>query len=145
MERPVSVHEFRNPAELMPAKGFSHVGVTAPGQVMEIAGQTAHGPDGSVRGSSMAEQADAALANLATALRTAGAGPEHLVAMQIYVTDVAAYRDAQPEIGQHWRRHLGKHFPTVSLFGIVELFDPAAMIEIVARAVIPQKEPDAGS
>ncbi len=133
----MSEHQFLNPPELMPGQGFSHVGVAAPGRAVEIAGQTAHQADGSVRGTTMAEQADAALANLATALRAAGAGPEHLVAMQIYVTDVAAYRDAMSEIGGSWRTHLGKNFPTVSLFGIVELFDPAAMIEIVTRAVIP--------
>jgi enamine deaminase RidA (YjgF/YER057c/UK114 family) len=85
----------------------------------------------------MAEQAEAALANLATALRAAGAEPEHVVAMQIYVTNVGAYREAMEHIGPSWRRHLGKHYPAVSLFGIAELFDRDAMIEIVARAVIP--------
>lgn len=130
-------HEFVNPPDLLPASGFSHVGIVAPGRIVEIAGQTAHQPDGSLRGDTMAEQAAAALANLATALRAGGATPEHLVALQIYVTDVAAYREAQRDIGGAWREHLGKSYPTVSLFGIAELFDPGSMIEIVARAVIP--------
>lgn len=130
-------HEFVNPPDLLAASGFSHVAVVAPGRVVEIAGQTAHQPDGSLRGETMAEQAAAALSNLATALRAAGAAPEHLVALQIYVTDVAGYREAQRDIGGAWREHLGKHYPTVSLFGIAELFDPEAKIEIVARAVIP--------
>ena len=141
MDRPVSdVHEFINPPQLLPGHGFSHVGVVAAGRTVEIAGQTAHQPDGSVEGSTMAEQAAAALANLATALRAASAQPEHLVAMQIYVTDVAAYRGALREIGAAWQRHLGKNFPTLSLFGVVELFDPDAMIEIVARAVVPSSD-----
>lgn len=133
----MSTHRFINPPGLLPAQGFSHVGVVAPGSIIEIAGQTAHQADGSLLGLTMAEQAEAALANLATALRAAGAEPEHLVAMQIYVTDVQAYRDELDQIGPAWREHLGKHYPTVSLFGIAELFDPEAMIEIVARAVIP--------
>ena len=133
----MSAHRFLNPPGLMPAQGFSHAALVTPGQLVEIAGQTAHQPDGALKGTTMAEQADAALANLLTALRAAGAEPEHLVAMQIYVTDVAAYRNALEQIGPAWRQHLGKNYPTVSLFGIAELFDPDAVIEIVARAVVP--------
>jgi enamine deaminase RidA (YjgF/YER057c/UK114 family) len=133
----MSAHLFVNPAGLLPGQGFSHVAIPAPGQLVFIAGQTAHQPDGSVRGTTMAEQADAALANLVTALAAADALPEHLVDLQIFVTDVAAYRAAMDEIGPAWRRHLGKHYPAVSLFGISELFDAQAQIEIVARAVIP--------
>ena len=130
-------HVFRNPAQLLPGQGFSHIAVPAAGQTVYIAGQTAHQRDGSVKGATLAEQSDAALENLATAVRAAGAEPAHLVAIQLYVTDVAAYRESLDEIGQAWRRHLGKHYPTVSLLGVKELFDPDAKIEIIATAVIP--------
>ena len=133
----MSAHAFLNPPELLPGQGFSHVAVPAAGQTIYVAGQTAHQPDGTVRGTTMAQQADAALANLSTALRAAGAAPEHLVAMQIFVTDVAAYRAELHDIGRSWQAHLGKHYPTVSLFGVAELFDPAARIEILSTAVIP--------
>lgn len=133
----MSAHEFVNPPELLPGQGFSHIAIAAAGETVYVAGQTAHQADGSVKGATMAEQADAALANLAIALQTVGAEPAHLVAMQIYVTDVAAYRAALAQIGSTWRDHLGRHYPTVSLFGIAELFDPDAMIEIVSTAVIP--------
>jgi enamine deaminase RidA (YjgF/YER057c/UK114 family) len=133
----MSEHAFLNPDGLLPGQGFSHVAVPAAGRTIYIAGQTAHAADGFVQGESMAEQADAALANLATALAAAGAQPSHLVSLQIYVTDVDAYRDALDHIGPSWRRHLGKHYPAVSLFGVAALFDPDAMIEIVSTAVIP--------
>lgn len=133
----MSAHEFVNPPELLRGQGFSHIAIAAAGETVYLAGQTAHQADGSVKGTTMSEQADAALANLAIALQTVGADPVHLVAMQIYVTDVAAYREALAEIGASWRDHLGKHYPTVSLFGIAELFDPDAMIEIVSTAVVP--------
>lgn len=129
-------HRFINPPDLLPGSGFSHVALPAPGQLVEIAGQTAHGADGTITATSMAQQAEAALGNLATALRAAGAQPHDLVSIQIFVTSVEAYREAMDEVGAAWRKHLGKHYPTVSLFGIAELFDPAARIEIVARAVI---------
>lgn len=130
-------HVFRNPADLLPGQGFSHIAVPAPGRTVYIAGQTAHQRDGTLKGETVAEQCDAALANLAAALRAAGAEPAHLVSMQLFVTDVEQYRTSLDEIGQAWRRHLGKHYPTVSLLGVKELFDARARIEIIATAVIP--------
>jgi enamine deaminase RidA (YjgF/YER057c/UK114 family) len=130
-------HQFMNPEGLLPAKGFSHVAVPAAGQLVQLAGQTAHGPDGRVHGRSMAEQFDAAAANIVTALAAAGARPEHLVSLQIFVTDVADYRNSLDAIGPAWREHLGAHYPAVSLFGVTELFDPDARIEILCTAVIP--------
>ncbi len=135
-------HRFLNPPDLLPGQGFSHVALVAPGAVVEIAGQTAHQRDGRVKGTSMAEQADAALSNLATALHAVGAEAADLVAIQIYVTSVQAYRDDLTDIGAAWQNHLGKHYPTVSLFGVTELFDPAARIEILARAVIADRPAD---
>ncbi len=135
----MTTHQFLNPPDLLPGQGFSHVAVPAAGRLVFVAGQTAHDRDGRVRGATMAEQADAALGNLVTALAAAGARPEHVVEMQIYVTDVDAYRHALGAIGTAWRQHLGRHFPAISLLGIDALFDPAAMIEIVARAVVPSE------
>ncbi len=126
-----------NPPELLPGVGFSHVVVPAAGRTVYIAGQTAHQRDGYVKGATIVEQIDAALANLVAALGAAGAQPEHLVSMQLYVTDVAAFRAGLDDIGSVWRQHLGYHYPAVSLLGVSTLFDPEAMIEVVATAVIP--------
>jgi enamine deaminase RidA (YjgF/YER057c/UK114 family) len=135
--RRIAVHRFINPQGLLPGRGFSHVAVPTGGQVVHVAGQTAHRADGTVQGDTVAEQAEAALADLVAALDAAGARPEHIVALQIFTTDVAAYRNSLEEIGPAWRRHLGKHYPAITLVGVTELFDPAAKIELVATAVIP--------
>lgn len=137
MTTPSSPHRFLNPAGLLPARGFSHVAVPAAGQVVHLAGQTAHTPDGALRGSDVVAQTDAALANVVTALAAAGAAPGHVVAMQLFVTDVPAWRAALPDLGQVWRRHLGSHYPALSLLGVSALFDPDALVEITAVAVIP--------
>ena len=136
----MSNHRFVNPPTLMPGSGFSHVAVPANGHTVYLAGQTAHQRDGAVRGATLLEQADAALENLVHAVRAAGGHPQHLVSLQIFVTDVPAYRDAVPNMRDVWQRHLGKHYPAISLFGVTELFDPAAMIEIVAVAVVPTEQ-----
>ena len=130
-------HEILNPPELADPIGFSHAVVAAPGRTVYIAGQTAHDTDGVVVPGGIVEQFDKAAANLVIALDAAGAKPEHLVSMQIFVTNAAAYRAALKELAPIYRAHLGTHYPAISLFEVKGLFDPAATIEIVATAVVP--------
>jgi len=73
-----------------------------------------------------------------TALRAAGAEPEHVVSMLIFTTAMEEYRTARPELGPVYRRHFGRHFPAMGLFGVTELVEPAALVEVVAAAVIPE-------
>lgn len=133
-----SPHRFLNPEGLLPPRGFSHVAVPASGRLVFVAGQTAHRPDGGVEGETLAEQFGAALGNLVTALEAAGARPEHLARMEIFLTDAEAYRDSLGAIGDAWRENLGRHYPAVSLFEVSGLADPRATVEIVATAVIPE-------
>lgn len=130
-------HEVVNPASMAPAVGFAHAVVAAPGRLVQLGGQTAQAPDGSIAGATVVEQWDRAAANLVTALAAAGARPEHLTSLTIYTTDMAAYRASLRELGGVYRRHLGRHYPAMALLGVAELFDPAALVELVATAVVP--------
>jgi enamine deaminase RidA (YjgF/YER057c/UK114 family) len=130
--------ELINSPDLAPAVGFSHAAVA--GNTVYLGGQIASAPDGSVVGETMAEQFDLAAGNLVTALRAAGGEPEDLVSLQIYVTDVAEYRAALPQLGQIWRLHFGRRYPAMGLFGVTELFDPAAKVELMGIAVITPPE-----
>ena len=47
-----------------------------------------------------------------------------------------AYRDDLPGVGAAHRKHLGRLFAAMAMLGVTELFDPAAMVEIIATAVI---------
>jgi enamine deaminase RidA (YjgF/YER057c/UK114 family) len=132
-----SPHRLLNPAGLSPPSGFSHAVAAAPGRTVYLGGQTAHGPDGSLAGGSIVEQFDAAAANVVRALEAAGARPEHLVSMHIYVTDAAEYRDALGELAPAYRRHFGRHYPAIALFEVKGLFDPRAKVELVCVAVVP--------
>jgi enamine deaminase RidA (YjgF/YER057c/UK114 family) len=130
-------HLVVNPETLAPAVGFSHAIVATPGRTVYLGGQTAHDAEGVCRGDTLVEQFDLALANLVTVLGAAEASPEHLVSLQVFVTDAAAYRAALTELGELWRTRLGRHFPAVSLFEVSGLFDPAALVELVGIAVVP--------
>jgi enamine deaminase RidA (YjgF/YER057c/UK114 family) len=71
------------------------------------------------------------------ALEAAGARPEHLVSLQIFVADLEAYRGSLGPIGKAYRKHFGKHYPAMALLGTTELFDSEATVELVGIAVIP--------
>ena len=134
----MSVHQFLNPEDMMPPVGFSHVAVAAPGRLVFLAGQTAHQADGTVAGSTMAEQFAAAAANVASALAAAGATPADVVSMQIFTSDVEAYRAQSKAIGAAYREVFGPHYPPMALFGVTRLYDPTALVELVVTAVIPE-------
>ncbi|HKP18933.1 MAG TPA: RidA family protein [Gaiellaceae bacterium] len=132
-----SPHEIVNPSTLSPAIGFAHAVAASPGRLVFLGGQTSHDADGVVQGDTVAQQFDLALQNVVTALAAAGARPEHLVSMQIFVTDAVAYRSSLDELGFAYRRHLGRHYPAMALFEVTGLFDPAAKVEVLGVAVVP--------
>ena len=72
--------------------GYAHAVVAAPGRTVYLGGQTAQAPDGTIFGVTIVEQFDLAARNLVAALQAAGGQPDDLVSLQIFVTDLAAYR-----------------------------------------------------
>ena len=127
--------EIVNAPELAEPVGFSHA-VRATGETVYLAGQTALAPDGTISGETIAEQFDVAAANLLTALRAAGGTPDDLVSLQVFVTSVAEYKDSLPALARVWRRHFGRRYPAMGLFGITELFDAEAKVELMGVAVL---------
>ena len=136
----MAAHRFLNPEGLSPPVGFSHVAVAAPGRLVFLAGETAHQADGTLAGSTVAEQFAAAAENVAAALAAAGATPADVVSLQIFTTDVDAYRAQSKAIGAAYRQVFGPHYPPMALFGVSRLYDPAALVELLATAVIPDPE-----
>lgn len=120
---------------LAPPAGFSHAVVAAPGTTIYLGGQTAQAPDGTIQGVTIVEQFDLAARNVLAALAAAGGEHDDLVSLQIFVTNLAAYRLAMPEIGTVWRQHFGRRYPAMALIGVTELFDPRALVELVGIAV----------
>ena len=62
--------------------------------------------------------------------------------MQIFVTDVPAYKAALRELGPVWQRHFGRRYPATGLFGVTRLFDDEALIELMALAVLAEDRDD---
>ncbi len=93
-------HRVVNPEGLAPPVGFAHAVVAAPGRTVYLGGQAAQGPDGAIRGATLAEQFEVAAGNLVAALAAAGGPPEHLVSLHVYTTEVDVYRASLGRAGR---------------------------------------------
>lgn len=101
-------------------------------RILEISGQVAQAPDGSlVGGDDAGEQARQCLRNVDALLRAAGASKEDVVKVSVFLTDmadraaVAAAREA----------YFGEYRPAATLVQISALVTPALKVEIEATAV----------
>ncbi len=127
-----------NPDSLGAPSGYSHgVVADADGKLLFIAGQIAWDQKQKIVSDDFVEQFDRALGNVVTVLNAAGGKPEHIVRLVIYVTDKIEYRERTREVGERYRKHLGKHFPAMVLVQVAGLLDDAAEVEIEAMAVLP--------
>jgi enamine deaminase RidA (YjgF/YER057c/UK114 family) len=127
-----------NPDSLGAPSGYSH-GLVADsgGKLLFIAGQIAWDQNQKIVSDDFVDQFDRALANVATVLSAARGKPEHIVRLVIYVTDKTEYRERTREVGERYRKHLGKHFPAMVLVQVAGLLDDAAKVEIEGMAVLP--------
>ncbi|MGH3498490.1 MAG: RidA family protein [Nocardioidaceae bacterium] len=125
-----------NPAELGRPAGFSHA-VRAVGELIFLAGQTAVDAEGNLVAGDVVDQFEQALGNLLTALRSAGGSPDQLTSVTIYVVDMDDYRAHAREIGQVWRRLVGRDYPAMAGVGVPRLWDAGAVVELQGLAVLP--------
>jgi enamine deaminase RidA (YjgF/YER057c/UK114 family) len=123
------------PATWPRPRGYAN-GIAVRGETIFLAGQIGWDAEGRFA-AGLASQVGQALTNIVTLLAEAGAAPRHLVRLTWFVTDLRAYREAQAAIGAEYRRVIGRQFPTMSVIGVSELVEPAALVEIEATAVLP--------
>ena len=116
--------------------GFSQaIDVGGAERVLFCAGQTSVDADGNpMHRGDMAAQIDQAMDNLETVLRQAGLTLAHIVRLNYYTTDVAAYAKATGNLRA--RLKAAGCQPSGTLLGVAGLFHPDILIEIEATAVV---------
>src|SRR4029077_15503229 len=87
---------------------------------------------------SFAAQARQTFSNILKILAEGGAGPEHLVRLTWYVTDLDEYRASLKDLGRAYRETIGSNFPTMAVVQVTGLVEKTAKIEIEATAVVPE-------
>jgi enamine deaminase RidA (YjgF/YER057c/UK114 family) len=127
-----------NPESLGAPSGYANgLLADANGKLLFIAGQIAWDEKHEIVSDDFVEQFDRALANVIAVVNAAQAKPEHIVRLAVYVTDKREYRERTREVGERYRKHMGKHFPAMVLLEVAGLLDDAAKVEIEGIALIP--------
>lgn len=127
-----------NPKSLGAPSGYANGLIAeAGGQLLFIAGQIASNENQQIVSDDFVEQFDKALENVIAVVTAAGAEPANLARLIIYVTNKSEYRARRREVGERYRKHMGKHFPAMVLVQVAGLLDDAAQVEIEGIAVLP--------
>jgi enamine deaminase RidA (YjgF/YER057c/UK114 family) len=127
-----------NPESLGAPSGYANGLLTdAGGKLLFIAGQIAWNEKQEIVSKDFVEQFDKALKNVVTVLKAGGGVTTNMARLVIYVTDIIEYRERTKEIGECYRKHMGKHFPAMVLVQVSGLVADEARVEIEGIAVLP--------
>ncbi|MBI4525703.1 MAG: RidA family protein [Deltaproteobacteria bacterium] len=129
---------FINPGELAKPVGYNHgVKVAGASTLLFLAGQVAWDGAGNLVGEGdFVVQFEKALENLLAVVRDAGGKPESVVKLNLYVTDKEKYVSSLKQVGQVYRKYMGKHFPAMTLVEVKSLYEPGTLLEIEGLAVL---------
>lgn len=125
-----------NPESLGAPHGYSNGVLSNSGRLLFIAGQVAWDQNQKITSSDFVEQFDRALANVIVVVTEAGGTANDIARLVIYVTSKFDYRNQVKQVGQRYRKHMGKHFPAMALVEVKGLLDDAAKVEIEGIAVL---------
>ncbi|MGO4700309.1 RidA family protein [Dyella sp. 2RAB6] len=127
--------ECINPTSLPMPETYTQVVVATGSRLVFVSGQEPEDVHGKLVGQGdLAAQAHQVFANLGRALAAAGARPEHVAKITIYV--VNHRREYLPIIEEARVALFGNHKPADVLVGIATLSNPDYLIEVDAMAVV---------
>jgi enamine deaminase RidA (YjgF/YER057c/UK114 family) len=109
------------------------------GRIVFIAGQVGWDAQQKFQSEDLAVQFEQALCNIKAVLAEAGGAPHHICRITAFCCDKPAYMAARPELGAIWKRHMGRHYPAMSMIFVADLLDNPGKIELEATAVLPGK------
>ncbi|MGC9543439.1 RidA family protein [Streptomyces sp. UG1] len=113
---------------------YSHA-VSAPGELVFIAGQYASDANGAPVPGDFASQVELALDRLGAALEGVGLGFEHVVRLGTFIVDHDVSK-LEP-LGKALQARFGDRLPAQTLSGVASLALPGMLFEIEAIAVRP--------
>jgi enamine deaminase RidA (YjgF/YER057c/UK114 family) len=131
--------ELINPEDLPTPPTYTHVVVATGSRLVFVAGQEPEDEQGNLVGpGELAVQARQVFGNLGRALAAAGARPEQVAKITIFVVDYR--RELLPAIEAGRVALFGTHKPADTLVGVETLSRPEFLIEVEAFAVLDGDE-----
>lgn len=120
-----------------PPLGYAN-GIEVPaGRLVFVAGQVGWDAQQEFHSDELAAQFEQALENVLAVVAAAGGRAEHICRITAYCCDKPAYLAARAQLGAIWKRHMGRHYPVMSMIFVADLLDTPGKIELEATAVIP--------
>lgn len=118
-------------------RGYSN-GIVGEGRVLFTGGQVGWDPKSPIPlfPETFAAQFDLALSNVVEVVKAAGGETGNITRMTVYVTDKREYNASLREVGEAWKKHIGRHYPAMALVVVAGLLEDAAKVEIEATAVL---------
>src|ERR1044071_2463488 len=112
-----------------PVSHYCHV--TRAGPHVWVAGIVGQAEDGSIP-SDVVAQFDRAIVMMAKCLKAAGAGPEHVVKVQVFMTDITE----RPKITPRRIAYFGDNLPASTLVEVKGLVDARMKVEVEWQAYV---------
>ena len=129
--------EILHPPGWAPPIGYAN-GIAVPaGRIVFVAGQVGWDAQQRFHSEHIAPQFEQALSNVLAVLAQAGGTARNICRITAYCCDKPAYLAARRELGGIWRRHMGDHYPAMSMIFVSDLLDNPGKIELEATAVVP--------
>ena len=128
-------HKVIQPAGWAVAKGYANGMLTKNGTLF-IGGQIGWTAEQKFETHDFIGQMEQALSNIVAVVLAAGGEVTDITRLTWYVIDKKEYVARQREVGEVYRRVLGRHFPAMSMLIISGLVEDDALLEIEATAVI---------
>ena len=119
-----------------PPIGYANGIEVAAGRIVFVAGQVGWDAQQRFHSEDIAPQFDQALSNVLAVLAVAGGKPQDICRMTAYCCDKPGYLAARRELGAIWRKHMGAHYPAMSMIFVSDLLDHPGKIELEATAVL---------
>jgi enamine deaminase RidA (YjgF/YER057c/UK114 family) len=128
-------HKVIQPNGWAAAKGYANGMLTSDG-TLYIGGQIGWTAEQKFETHDFIGQMEQALRNIVDVVLAAGGQVSDITRLTWYVIDKKEYVARQREVGEVYRRVLGRHFPAMSMLVISGLIEDEALLEIEATAVI---------
>ena len=118
-----------------PAKGYAN-GVLTEDGFLFVGGQIGWNADQVFESDDFIGQMEQTLNNILAVVTNAGGQVSDIVRLTWFVIDKKEYAARQKEVGEVYRRVLGRNFPAMTMVVVAGLVEDEALIEIEATASI---------
>lgn len=136
-------HRTITPQGWAPPRGYAN-GVLTPDGLLFVGGQIGWNAEQRFEHGDFLGQTEQALRNILAVVEAAGGGAPDITRLTWYVTDKADYLAHQQEVGEIYRRVMGRHFPAMTMVVVAGLVEDAALVEIEATAALGRGRQTAG-